>query len=184
MILATGAALAAVLSIAYSEFLSSPTLPSDPGRIVAQVISGVGFLGAGAILRFGVTIRGLTTASSLWTTAIIGIAAGSGFYQLALVTAILVFVILTIIDKVEHIFLTTYKTRTLKVSLEDRPGIVNDVRSLLEKMKIKIVALSASMPDKKTIKLDLIIRTPNSLTMDSLIGSINKLDAAQSMQVE
>ena len=78
MILAVGAALAAILSISYSQFLSNPEMMSDPGRIVAQVVSGVGFLGAGAILRFGVTIKGLTTASSLWTTAIIGIAAGSG----------------------------------------------------------------------------------------------------------
>ena len=184
MILGVGAALAAVLSISYSQFLSSPTLPSDPGRIVAQVVSGVGFLGAGAILRFGVTIKGLTTASSLWTTAIIGIACGSGFYQLGIVTAVLVFVILTIIDKLESLFLTTYKTRTLKVCLEDRPGIVNDVRFLLEEMKVKIVSLSASMPDKRTITLGLIVRTPGELRMDSLIGSINKLDAAKSMEVD
>ena len=184
MILGVGAALAAVLSISYSQFLSSPALPSDPGRIVAQVVSGVGFLGAGAILRFGVTIKGLTTASSLWTTAIIGIACGSGFYQLGIVTAVLVFVILTIIDKIEHVFLTTYKTRSLKVCLDDRPGIVNDVRSLLEEMKVKIVSLNASMPDKTTIKLGLIVRTPNDLGMDALIGRINKLDAAKSMEVD
>ena len=84
MILAVGASLAAILSISYSQFLSSPNLPSDPGRIVAQVVSGVGFLGAGAILRFGVSVKGLTTASSLWTTAIIGIACGSGYFELAL----------------------------------------------------------------------------------------------------
>lgn len=184
MILGVGAALAAVLSISYSHLLSSPDFPSDPGRIVAQVVSGVGFLGAGAILRFGVTIKGLTTASSLWTTAIIGIASGSGFYQLAVITAILVFVILNIIDKVEHYFLTTYKTRTLKVCLEDRPGIVNDIRSLLEKMKVKIVSLNASMPDKKTINLGLIVRTPSDLRMDTLIGRINKIDAAKSMEVD
>ena len=102
MILGVGASLAATISILYSHTLSSPTLPSDPGRIVAQVVSGVGFLGAGAILRFGVTIKGLTTASSLWTTAIIGIACGSGFFELAIAAASLVFVILTIIDKVER----------------------------------------------------------------------------------
>ena len=99
MILGTGAALAAIVSIQYSHLLSSPELPSDPGRIVAQVVSGVGFLGAGAILRFGVSVKGLTTAGSLWTTAIIGIAAGSGFVKLASFTTVLVFVILTIIKE-------------------------------------------------------------------------------------
>ena len=57
MILAVGASLAAVLSISYSQFLSSPNLPSDPGRIVEQVVSGVGFLGAGAILKMGVSVK-------------------------------------------------------------------------------------------------------------------------------
>ena len=94
MILGVGAALAAVLSISNSQFLSCPNLPSDPARIVAQVVSGVGFLGAGAILRFGVTVKGLTTASSLWTTAIIGIACGSGYFALAAFTTVLVFGIL------------------------------------------------------------------------------------------
>ena len=144
--------------------------------------SGVVFLGAGAILRFGVTIKGLTTASSLWTTAIIGIACGSGFFELAIAAASLVFVILTIIDKVERYFLTTYKTRTLKVMLVARPGIVNEVRSVLEEQKVKIVSLSASMPDKKTLKLSLIVRTPTDLGMDTLIGSINNLAEAQSKE--
>lgn len=183
MILGVGAALAATVSILYSHELSSAAMPSDPGRIVAQVVSGVGFLGAGAILRFGVTIKGLTTASSLWTTAIIGIACGSGFFDLAIVTASLVFVILTIIDKLENAILTTYKTRTLRVSLEDRPGIVNDVRSALEEQKVRILSLSASMPDKKTLNLEMIIRTPSDLRMDSLIGRLNKMDAAQSMEI-
>ena len=183
MILGVGAALAAALSILYSQQFSNPDLPSDPARIVAQVVSGVGFLGAGAILRFGVTIKGLTTASSLWTTAIIGIACGSGFFELAITTACLVFVILTIIDKIERYFLTTYKTRTFKVSLEDRPGIVHDVKLILEEQKVRILSLNASMPDKTTLELSLIIRTPSDLQMDTLIGSVNKLDAAQSMEI-
>ena len=183
MILGVGASLAASLSILYSHTLSNPALPSDPARIVAQVVSGVGFLGAGAILRFGVTIKGLTTASSLWTTAIIGIACGSGFFVLAVAAASLVIVILSIINKVETAILPSYRTRTLRVSLEDRPGIVNDVRSILESQKVRILSLGASMPDKRTLNLELVIRTPSSLMMDSLIGQLNKMDAAQSMEI-
>ena len=140
MILGVGAALAAIVSIQYSHLLSSPELPSDPGRIVAQVVSGVGFLGAGAILRFGVSVKGLTTAGSLWTTAIIGIAAGSGFVELASFTTVLVFVILTIINKIESVLFTTYKTHTLKISLDDRPGIINVIKMMLELKKIHMVS--------------------------------------------
>ena len=119
MILAVGASLAAILSISYSQFLSSPSLPSDPGRIVAQVVSGVGFLGAGAIMKMGVTVKGLTTASSLWTTAIVGIACGSKYYEIACFTAVLVLIILTVINYLEGMLLTTYKTHTLKTTLSD-----------------------------------------------------------------
>ena len=184
MILGVGAALAAILSISYSQFLSNPDFPSDPGRIVAQVVRGVGVLGAGAILRFGVTVKGLTTASSLWTTAIIGIACGSGYLSLATFTTLVVFIILSIINKVESFFLTTYKTHTLKIVLEDRPGIVNSVKSILGEQKVKMVSLNASMPDKSTLKLNMVIRKPSDLGMDKIINLINSIDEAKSMEID
>ncbi len=184
MILAVGAALAAILSIAYSQNLSNPNMPSDPGRIVAQVVSGVGFLGAGAIMKMGVTVKGLTTASSLWTTAIVGIACGSEYYEIAMFTSVLVLIILTVINYLEGILLTTYRTHTLKISLEDRPGIVNEMREMLKAYKVKIVSLNASMPDKQTLKLSMIIRKPNELGMDKVINIINSMDEAQTMSLE
>ncbi len=183
MILAVGAALAAILSISYSQFLSNPEMMSDPGRIVAQVVSGVGFLGAGAILRFGVTIKGLTTASSLWTTAIIGIAAGSGFFELAAITTVVVLAILTIINKLEKALLPSFQTHTLKVTLEDRPGIVKELKGVLEERKVKLVSLNASMPDKETLKLNMVIRKPADLGMDHLINMVNGMDEAKSMEI-
>ncbi len=184
MILAVGAALAAILSISYSQFLSNPDMMSDPGRIVAQVVSGVGFLGAGAIMKMGVTVKGLTTASSLWTTAIIGIACGSGYYGLGFFTALFVLTILVVISKIERLVLPTYKTHTLKVVLDDRPGIVNEVKSILEEKRVNMVSLNASMPDKGTLKLGMIIRKPDDLGMDSIINIINSLDEAKSMEIE
>jgi len=184
MILSTGAALAAILSISYSQFLSNPDLPSDPGRIVAQVVSGVGFLGAGAIMKMGVTVKGLTTASSLWTTAIVGIACGSGYLELGAITTVLVFVILTIINKVEKALLTTYKTHTLKITLDDRPGIVKDVKTCLEENNVKLVSLSAGMPDRESLNLSMVIRKPEDLGMDSLINTLNGFAETRSMDLK
>lgn len=184
MILAVGAALAAILSISYSQFLSNPDMMSDPGRIVAQVVSGVGFLGAGAILRFGFTVKGLTTASSLWTTAIVGIACGSGYYEIAGFTTVVVLLILTVLNKLEGWLFTTYKTHNLKVVLLDRPGIVNQVKSLLNSEKVKIISLNASMPDKDNLKLSLVIRKPVELGMDKIINMINSIEEAKSMEIE
>jgi len=65
----------------------------DPARIAAGIITGIGFLCAGTIIRYGGTVRGLTTAASLWVTAAVGMAVGSGFYQAALITTFIVFIV-------------------------------------------------------------------------------------------
>ena len=70
----------------------------DPARLSAQVITGVGFLGAGTILREGASVKGLTTAASLWATACLGVAAGFGYYGLALLGMVFIFVTLTVFE--------------------------------------------------------------------------------------
>lgn len=72
---------------------------ADPGRIAAQIVSGIGFLGAGTIIREPTGVRGLTTAASLWATAGIGMAAGSGYYIGALAAALLVFLCLILLGR-------------------------------------------------------------------------------------
>jgi len=73
----------------------------DPSRIAAQVVSGMGFLGAGAIIRYGTTVKGLTPAASLWAVAGIGLAVGCGFYAPALITTLLVIMTLIVFSKME-----------------------------------------------------------------------------------
>ena len=135
-------------------------------------------------MKMGVTVKGLTTASSLWTTAIIGIACGSGYLELAGISAVLVFVILTMINKIEKAVLTNYGTHTLKIVLDDRPGVVREVREALEKRRVKLVSLSASMPDRLTLKLSMVIRKPSDLGMDSLINALTDFTETRSMDLE
>jgi len=73
----------------------------DPNRISAQVVTGIGFLGAGAIIRYGVSVRGLTTAASLWTVAAIGLLSAMGFYPAALITTAVVIVSLYLLRLIE-----------------------------------------------------------------------------------
>ena len=74
----------------------------DPTRIAAQIVSGIGFIGAGTILQHRGHIRGLTTAASLWSVAAIGTAAGAGLYIVAIVGTLLILVVLSILDRVEE----------------------------------------------------------------------------------
>ncbi len=93
--------LASALMMIVSIQMSSLGQGIDPSRIAAQVVSGIGFLGAGTILRMGASVRGLTTAASLWTVAGIGLAVGAGFYTGALVTATLTLVTLWVLHFIE-----------------------------------------------------------------------------------
>ena len=74
----------------------------DPTRVAAQIVSGIGFIGAGTILQYRGHIRGLTTAASLWSVAAIGTAAGAGLYVVAMVGTVLILVILSLLDNVER----------------------------------------------------------------------------------
>jgi putative Mg2+ transporter-C (MgtC) family protein len=95
MLVSVGAALFTMVS-AYAwtdwRFSTEDGLVFDPTRIAAQIVTGIGFLGAGAIIRQGLSVRGLTTAATLWVVAAIGMAAGVGYYEAALVTTALVLV--------------------------------------------------------------------------------------------
>jgi putative Mg2+ transporter-C (MgtC) family protein len=97
LLVAVGAALFTMVSaFAWTDwqFSNREGLVFDPTRIAAQVVSGIGFLGAGAIIRQGLSIRGLTTAATLWVVAAIGMASGAGYYMAAVMTTVLVLVTL------------------------------------------------------------------------------------------
>lgn len=128
MMVCVGAALTMMVSgFGFAERLGPANIVLDPSRIAAQVISGIGFIGAGTILllRRGV-IRGLTTASGLWTVAAIGLAAGGGMYFAASVTTILAIVILWILQPIERSISKRFRQKSVKItaSLDANPAKV------------------------------------------------------------
>ena len=90
---------AAIFTIVSAHAFAGPG--TDPTRIAAQVVSGIGFLGGGAILHYGGTVRGLTTAASLWAVAGVGMAAGAGLWVVAVVSSVLVIVALEVFQRLE-----------------------------------------------------------------------------------
>jgi len=98
ILIAIGSCCLMMLSIWLPQQLNS----GDPGRIAAQVVSGMGFLGAGAIIRLGSNIRGLTTAASLWLTAAVGLTIGAGMFIVALTTVILAIIALILLHRLER----------------------------------------------------------------------------------
>lgn len=115
-----GACLIMVMSEGIYQGVEGHT-NADPARLAAQVVSGIGFLGAGAIMKEGLTVTGLTTAACLWVVAGVGLAVGGGFYSGALITTALVFVTLGMLSKLDE-WVDYEKNFSLSIHTIDRPG--------------------------------------------------------------
>jgi len=126
ILIAVGACCLMLLSIWLPQsFSGGGPIIGDPGRIAAQVVSGMGFLGAGAIIRLGANTKGLTTAASLWLTAAIGMAIGAGLYLAAFVTVILAIIALIPLNKIEIKVFPNLRSKTLEIAYNhsDEPDI-------------------------------------------------------------
>jgi putative Mg2+ transporter-C (MgtC) family protein len=139
-----GSALIMLLSIyGFSAFVGEPIVRADPARLAAQVISGIGFLGAGTILRTGTSISGLTTAASLWVVAALGLAVGAGFYYGALLTAVLVLLSLFVLNKFERHFSRKRKVAELTVVMNESVGALQFIMGILEPYGATVTHLTA-----------------------------------------
>ena len=131
-----GACLIMVLSQALYENVEGRT-NADPARLAAQVVSGIGFLGAGAIMKEGLTVTGLTTAACLWVVAGVGLAVGSGFYSGALMTTALVFVTLGSLSRLDD-WVDHEKNIGLNIHTVDKPGQLMEISTCLEDLQLKV----------------------------------------------
>lgn len=141
ILVSAGAALFFILSthIATFDVIVPPefTKVTDPGRIAAQIVTGVGFLGAGVILKEGLTVVGLTTAACLWISAAIGMASGAGLYIVAVSTTLLALLSLTLLRRVERL----YKKDIYRDLLVKIPNEV-DICQIIDMVKSKEITIT------------------------------------------
>ncbi|BAX62910.1 MULTISPECIES: MgtC/SapB family protein [Burkholderia cepacia complex] len=134
MLVAVGAALVMVVSaFGFADIQDAKNVSLDPSRVAAQVVSGIGFLGAGSIMLRGEIIRGLTTAASLWVVAAVGLAVGGGMYVAAIAATAIVLAILAGLKPIEKRFFAARQRRGVRIlasrgavkltSLQSMPGI-------------------------------------------------------------
>ena len=142
MLVAVGAALFTIVSAyAWADFSFSQRngITFDPTRIAAQIVTGIGFLGAGAIIRQGLSVRGLTTAASLWVVAAIGMASGAGYYSAAAITTIVVLISLWPLRIVAYRMFERIRPGELRLEVELKSGESPSV--LLDALEAKGVAV-------------------------------------------
>ena len=148
ILVALGACVVSILGEGLFTHYAALGATPDPARLSAQVITGVGFLGAGTIMKEGVSVKGLTTAASVWAVACLGIAAGFGYYALALVGMVFTFITLTIFESLQHKLIHNH-------SSEDQYTLrCRDVEPVLEK-------ITACAKDPKLTIFDLAVTREN-----------------------
>jgi len=185
IILVIGAAMAMVLSVNLGYLFARPGLPADPARLAAQVISGIGFLGAGAILRYGFTVKGLTTATSLWTMAIVGLTVGAGYYLVAVIATALILVVLVLLNVIEKRFVRTSISRFITIEAGYRKGIVKTIRKGVRKFADDILNFTIQKHVKdKRLRIQVVAKISKDQNLEELIEEISDIDGVRSMKVE
>jgi putative Mg2+ transporter-C (MgtC) family protein len=156
LLVSLGAGLFTIVSAyGFHEFLTSGAnvVRADPTRIAAQIVTGIGFLGAGAIIREGLSVRGLTTAGSLWVVAAIGMASGAGYYWAAVVTTLLTIFALWPLRLIAYRVIERVKPEEDRVIVELKEG--QSLAPLLEQLQdVRHLEVTEEV-DRRVVQLEL-----------------------------
>ena len=148
----------------------------DPTRVAAQVVTGIGFLGAGAILRQGVTVRGLTTAASLWVTAAVGVAAGLGYYTGAIAVALATVGVLYALKQIERMVFPRLRRGRVRFRVElGRELRLSDLSERVEASRTRFVGLKIETGDEGERHLVAMLQLPPDLPADHLAEELSSV---------
>lgn len=177
-----GAALTMVIGFQIHATARGAT--SDPTRIAANVVSGIGFLGAGTIMREGANVRGLTTAASLWVSGVIGLAAGAGAYLAAAGTTGLVILALTAMSLVERRLVGAKREHTILVTVLDRPGQIGHIGSALGHVGVDIRNIRIRPREDEYVDVELVLHMPQGQTVSraGVVAALTDIDGVFSVE--
>ena len=181
LLVCLGSALFTIVSAyGFREFLASgdQVIRADPTRIAAQIVTGIGFLGAGAIIRQGLSVRGLTTAATLWVAAAIGIAAGAGYYAGAVLGTVITLVALWPLRIAAHQVFERIRPEERSLVIDLRPE--TSLTMLLDALEAEHARIEhfqlEDEGDRRIVTLTL--DTPS----DRLLAKLGDLDFVQGVQ--
>lgn len=182
MIVALGAALAMIVSkYGFFDLLEYEGLRADASRIASNVITGVGFLGAGVIFVKDVSIKGLTTAAGIWATASVGLAIGSGMYTVGIGATIL----MILFQLVFHKYFTRLENTVneFTVIINDTPNAVKNFREMLNDNKLYVEKCKMTRNPDSTVIMDITIKKARTTSMDEIMLIAEQCDDIISVEI-
>lgn len=167
--------VSAVLIMLCGEYLSN-NYSVDASRIPAQLLSGIGFIGAGTILRDGFNVKGLTTASSLLAVTCIGLSIGAGFYIGGIIATVIVYIILShshnLFESLDH-----FTNVSLNLTVKDYTNTLPEIQKILDKYSINIKKIKNGQPNEENITdIQLFFRYHKDVNINSVFTEISGLE--------
>jgi putative Mg2+ transporter-C (MgtC) family protein len=184
ILICLGSTLLMVLSIyipqTYFDFKNG-----DPGRIAAQVVTGIGFLGAGAIIRLGTNVRGLTTAASIWLISAIGLSIGAGLYVISLVVVVFALFTLVVLERAERKLMPQLSLKTIALEFNSDNFPESKIKEILKKQNIHLNDMNVSIYNNGTnhTEFKMIVKVPENIRMSELLTLFNSLDKIKAVKI-
>lgn len=178
MLVCLGSALFMIVSAhGFDDVLSPSRIELDPSRVAAQVVSGIGFLGAGAILRRHEAVVGLTTAASIWAVAALGLAIGGGLYAAAAIATAIILAILTVMRWVEGRVRVRPRSFVLLVTTRSRDSASQVVETVLDGRDLDILELrvrAGETPTERVVRA--VLARPATYGLPPLVAQLQNLE--------
>ncbi|OYD06572.1 MgtC/SapB family protein [Paludifilum halophilum] len=182
-----GSALIMLISMyGFAPFMEEEKVRFSPDRMAAQVVSGIGFLGAGTILRQGLTVSGLTTAASLWVVAAIGLAAGAGFFFPAVLTTVLALVSLELLNRLENFLFQRKRLKVIRVQVVDQPGKLGELATRIGRTgaAVRKVQIDEGDPQSRVTDITFTVRMPLHLPLDRMIEAVRETEGVKEVNID
>jgi putative Mg2+ transporter-C (MgtC) family protein len=184
IILCVGATLLTIVSIAMSHDLGNERL-TDPTRIAAQIVSGIGFLGGGAILRLGATVRGLTTAACIWTVTGVGMAVGAGYYFPAILVVLTMLGTLHYLGRFENMFLKRKTFREMTLTARSSPDLLGAVEKVLTANHITIRSIELEKElSEPNVELRALVSMPEHVHLNRVSEEMFQIPGTIRFEIE
>jgi len=151
----------------------------DPARLGAQVISGIGFLGAGTILKDKTRVRGLTTAASLWVVACIGLAVGAGLYGLSILVAVLAYVTLILLKKMEGFLKQRSEIEEIELDIRNVPGQIAKVTECMGRLNVQIRDIKIEPTDEPWVQTKFYVMLPRGMKREELMEELKTVEGVE-----
>lgn len=182
-LISMGATLAMLISI-YVPQVYLGLKNGDPGRIAAQVVSGIGFLGAGAIIQMKGSVRGLTTAAGIWMVAAIGLAVGVGLYLLSIAATALILIILVPLERFEHRIGMGSESRIIRMKVGCVVEDIESYRQLFKQHKVHLSNVYVEYDyDKEITHINFVVLMKDNVDNVKLFAQLRQLYATHSISL-